>query len=124
MSCDKDGSGDKQQDVLTPVCVLVNAVTTQTWENQNSRIEKQVQCIEGHLVRQNNTTAYPDCSAAVLVDAEKKYFQYMKNGVCPKENVLATCQTKTGSIYLYRSDLNNDVDFFKLYCEHFLGEIK
>ena len=122
-SCN-DESTKKAENILTPACVIVNSVTTASWDTMNKPVEKQVQCIEGHLVRQDDTTAYPDCSGAIGVDIEKKYFQYFKDGKCPKENVLAKCETKTGSIYLYQSEFNNDVNFFRLYCTHFMGEIK
>jgi hypothetical protein len=110
----------KDNKSVAAVCKLANRATVQSW-NSHDPVQIQLQCIEGYLVRKDNTTATPDCSGATLEDQDKKYFEVFKDGTCPKENVIATCKTSTGSIYLYDSDLNKDIEFFKKYCEHFSG---
>jgi hypothetical protein len=116
-------SKNKSEAKVDPVCLLPNRASLASWDQKDSPVVQQLHCIEGYLVRQDKTTASPDCTGATLSDTEKAYLKVFSSGTCPKDEVLKTCHTATGRIYLYRSNLSTDIEFFVKYCHLFTGKI-
>jgi hypothetical protein len=115
-------SNDAPHNQIEAVCQLANYASLSHWGDDGKPVQMpinvQLHCLEGDL-----SGSHFDCTGASSRQSEKEksYFHRFENGVCPKGGIISTCQLKTGTLYLYDSDLNTDKEFFKQYCEFHKG---